>query len=89
MGKFATWLHLDAPPENIEKINKYWLSNFELVLTHTVLKLGMLGIARTLLVSSVTLCKKIQKKFITYCSRVAQNPIDHNMRLQGILRVKK
>ena len=26
---FALWLHLEAPPENIEKINKYRLSNIE------------------------------------------------------------
>ena len=29
---FSTWLHLEAPLENIEKINKYRLSNIELVL---------------------------------------------------------
>ena len=76
---FATWLHLEAPPENTEKINKYQLSNIELVLPHTVLELGMLGIVRRLLVLSIILCKKIQKKFKIYCSRAAQNPIDHNM----------
>ena len=59
-ASFATWLHLEAPPKNIEKINKYRLSNIELVLTHMVSELGMLGIARKLLVPSVTLC---QKKF--------------------------
>ena len=58
-ASFATWLHLDAPPENTEKINKYRLSNFELVLTHTVLELGVLGIAEKPLVPSVTLWKKI------------------------------
>ena len=42
-ASFATWLHLEAPPKNIDKINKYWLSNIELVLTHMVLKLGVLG----------------------------------------------
>ena len=63
---FATWLHLEAPLENTEKINKYRLSNIELVLTHTVLELGMLGIAGKLLVPSVILYKKTQKnlKFI-------------------------
>ena len=59
MGKFATWLHLETPPKNTEKINKYYLSNIELVLTHMVSKLGVLGIAGKLLVPSVTLCKKI------------------------------
>ena len=78
-ASFATWLHLDAPSENTEKINKYELSNFELVLTHIVSELGMLGIAGKLSVPSVTLCKKIQKKFKTYCSGDAQNPIDYNM----------
>ena len=57
---FVTWLHLKAPPENTEKINKYQLSNIELVLTHTVLELGVLGIAGKLLVPSIILCKKIQ-----------------------------
>ena len=60
-ASFATWLHLEAPPENTEKINKYWLSNIELVLTHTVLELGVLGIAEKLSVSFVTLCKKNSK----------------------------
>ena len=59
---FATWLHLEAPPENTEKINKYRLSNIELVLTHMVLELGMLGISGKLLVPSVILCKEISKK---------------------------
>ena len=61
-ASFATWLHLEAPPKNTEKINKYELSNIELVLTHTVSKLGVLGIARKLSVPSIILCKKIQKK---------------------------
>ena len=61
-ASFATWLHLEAPLEYTKKINKYWLSNIELVLTHIVLKLGMLGIARKLSVPFVTLCKKTQKK---------------------------
>ena len=78
-ASIATWLHLEAPPKNTEKINKYWLSNIELVLTHMVLELGVLGIARKLSVPSITLCKKIQKKFKIYCSSAAQNPIDHNM----------
>ena len=60
-ASFATWLHLDAPPKNTEKINKYQLSNFELVLTHMVSELGVLGIAGKLLVPSITLCKKFKK----------------------------
>ena len=76
-ASFATWLHLEAPPKNTEKTNKYQLSNFELVLTHKVSELGVFGI-RKLLVHFVTLCKKF-KKFKTYCSGAAQNPIDHNM----------
>ena len=43
-ANFATWLHLEAPLENIEKINEYQFSNIELVLTHIVLELGVLGI---------------------------------------------
>ena len=78
-ASFATWLHLEAPLENTKKINKYWLSNIELVFTHTVSKLGVLGIARKFSVPSVTLCKKTQKEFKIYCSRAAQNPIDHSM----------
>ena len=78
-ASFATWQHLEAPPENTEKINKYWLSNIELVFSHTISELGMLGIAGKLLVPSVTLRKKIQKRIKIYCFGVAQNPIDHNM----------
>ena len=61
-ASFATWQHIEAPPENTQKIKKYQLSNIELVLTHTVLELDMLGIARKLSVPSVTLCKKNFKK---------------------------
>ena len=57
----ATWLHLEAPPKNTVKINKYRLSNIELVLTYTILELGVLGIAGKLLVPFVTLCKKFKK----------------------------
>ena len=60
-ASFATWLHLDAPLENTKEINKYQLSNFELVLTHMVLELSVLGIAEKLLVPSLTLCKKFKK----------------------------
>ena len=55
---FATWLHLEFPPKNIEKINKYQLSNIELV---TVSEMGMFGIAGKLLVPSITFYQKIQK----------------------------
>ena len=78
-ASFATWLHLEAPPKNTEKINKYRLSNIELVLTHTILELGVLNIAGKLSVPSITLCQKNLKKFKYYCSGAAQNPIDHNM----------
>ena len=54
-ASFVTWLHLEAPPEITEKINKYWLSNIELVLTHTVSQLSVLGIAGKLLVPSIAL----------------------------------
>ena len=57
-ASFATWLHLEAPPKHSEKINKYQLSNIELVLTHTILELGVLGIAGKLSVPSITSCKK-------------------------------
>ena len=65
-ASFATWLHLEAPLENTKKINKYRFLNIELVLTHTVLELGMLGIAGKLLVPSITLCKKFQIFFLIY-----------------------
>ena len=68
-ASFATWLHLEAPPENTEKINKYQLSNIELVLTHTVLELGMLGIAEKLPVPSITLCKKKFKKISKFTAQ--------------------
>ena len=76
---FATWLHLEAPLKNTEKINKYWLSNIELVLTHMVSELGVLGIAGKLSVPSIILCKKVQIFLKIYCSGAAQNPIDHNL----------
>ena len=59
---FATWLHVEAPPENTKKINKYQLSNIELVLTHLVSELNVFGIARKLLMPSVTCCKKFKNK---------------------------
>ena len=64
-ASFATWLHLEAPLENIEKIDKYRLSNIELVLTHTISELSVFGIARKLSMPSVTLYKKLKfkKKF--------------------------
>ena len=79
MGKFCHMATSRSSLEDTENINKYRLSNIELVLTHMVSELGMLGIAGKLLVPSVTLCKKIQKKFKIYCSRAVQNPINHNM----------
>ena len=60
---FTTWLHLEGSLENTKKINKYWLSNIELVFTHTISKLGLLGSAGKLSMPFVTLCKKIQEKF--------------------------
>ena len=78
-ASFATWLHLEAPPQNTEKISVHRLSNIKLVLTHMVSELGMFDIAEKLLVPSVTLSKKISEKFKIFYSRDAQNPIDHNM----------
>ena len=66
---FATWLHLEAPPENTKKINKYRLSNIELVLTYTVLELGVLGIVEKLLVPSIILCKKKFKKNLKFTAQ--------------------
>ena len=75
----ATWLHLEAPPENTEKINKYQLSNIELVLTHIVLKLGVLSIAEKLSQPSVNFMQKKIQNFQFYGLGAAQNPIDHNV----------
>ena len=61
-ASFATWLHLEAPLAKTKKINKNRLSNIELILTQTVLELGVLGIAGKLSVPSITLCKKVSKK---------------------------
>ena len=87
-ASFATWLHLEALPENTKIINKYWLSNIELNLIHTILELGKLGIAKKLLVSFVTLCKKIQffKKLTAQGLLETQSTI---IWLIEILRVKK
>ena len=60
---FATWLHLEAPLENTQNINKYRLSNIELILMHTVLELGVLGIAGKLSMPSISVCKKNSKFF--------------------------
>ena len=62
-ASLTTWLHLEAPSKISKKINKYQLSNIELVLTHMVLELGVLGISGKFLVPSTTLCiKKVSKK---------------------------
>ena len=62
MGKFCHMDTFRAPPENKVKINKYRLSNIELVLPHIVSKLNVLGIARKLLVPSITFYPKNIKK---------------------------
>ena len=87
-ASFATWLHLDAPPKNTEKINKYGFSNFELILTHTVLELGVLGIARKLSVPFITLCKKFKflKKLTGQGLPKTQST---TIWLQGMLRVNQ
>ena len=66
MGKFC---HIAALPKITQKISIYQLLNIELVLTHTVSELGVLGIARKLSVPFVTLCKENQKIFKIFCSR--------------------
>ena len=73
-ASIATWLYLGAPPKNIEKINKYWLSNMEFVLTHTILELGVFGIAGKHLVLSITLCKKNSKKIQNLLLRGCPKP---------------
>ena len=87
-ASFATWPHLEAPLENIEKINKYQLSNIELVLTHIVSKLVVFGIVRMLLVPSITLSKKFKKnlKLIAQELRKIQSTI---IWLIGTSRVNK
>ena len=75
-ASFAIWLHLEAPLENTKKINKYGLSNIELVVIHMVSKSGVLDIARKLLVPFITLFKKnsIFKKNLLLggCSKLNQ-----------------
>ena len=75
-ASFVTWLHLEAPLENIEKINKYQFSNIELVLIHTILELGVLVIAKKLSVTSITFYKKTQFLKNIYYLWPIQNPID-------------
>ena len=48
--------------KNTEKVNKYWLSNIEIVLTHMVLELDVFGIAEKLLVPYVISYPKKFKK---------------------------
>ena len=86
-ASFATWLHLKAPPKNTEKIKKYWLSNIELVLTHMVLELGVLGIVRKLLVPSITLCKKKFKKNLKFIAQGLPKTQSTIVWLIGILRL--
>ena len=62
MGKFCHMATFRSSSRNIEKINRYSLSNIEFVLTHMLSELDVFGIARKLLVPSVTLCNKFQKK---------------------------
>ena len=85
-ASFATWLHLEAPPENIEKINKFWLSNIKLILTHMALELGVLGIAGKLSMPSITLCKKI-KKVLKFTAQGLPKTLSTIMWLIGTLRV--
>ena len=88
-ASFATWLHLGAPPKNTEKINKYRLSNIELVLTHTVLELDVHGIAGKLSVPSVTLCKKKFKENLKFTAQGLPKTQSTIIWLIGILRVKQ
>ena len=60
-------------------MNKYCLSNIELVLTYTILELGVFGIAGKLSVPFITLYKKNSKKIKIYYLGAAQNPINCNM----------
>ena len=85
MGKFCH-MATSRSSKNYRE-NQYWLSNIELVVTHTVSKLGMLGIAGKLSVPSVNLCKKVQKKIKIYCSGAAQTQ-STIIWLTEILRVK-
>ena len=74
MGKFC---HMATSRSSSRKYRKNQLksaSNIELVLTHVVLELGVLGIARKLLVSSNFLLKYFQKKILF---RGFPNPNDH------------
>ena len=86
-ASLATWLHLDAPPENTKKINKYQLSNFELVLTHMILELGMLDTVGKLLVPFVTLCQKKFKKNLKLIAQGLPKIQSTILWLQGILGV--
>ena len=61
MGKFCHMATSTSSSRDTKKINKYWLSSIELVLTHTISELGMFGISRKLLAPYVTLCKKFKK----------------------------
>ena len=87
-ANFATWLHLEAPPKNTKKINKYQLSNIELVLTHTISKLDVLGIAKKLSLPSITLCKRIQKK-MKFTAQGLSKTQSTIIWLIGILRIKQ
>ena len=52
---YATCLYVEPPSKNIEKINIQWLANMALILNHTKLELGMLGVVGKFLFSSITL----------------------------------
>ena len=62
MGKFCHMPTSRSSSKNIEKINNCRLSNIELVLTHSLLELGVLGITGKLLEPFVTSYKKNSKK---------------------------
>ena len=87
-ASFDTWLHLEAPPKNTQKINKYWFSNIELVLTHTILELGMLGIVGKLSMPSITPYKKVHFKNKKITAQGLPKTQSTIIWLIGILKVK-
>ena len=86
---FATWLHLEAPLENIEKSNKYRLSNIELVLTHTVLEWSVLGITGKLSVPFIISMQKSFKKDLNFTTQGLPKIPSIIIWLIGTLGVKK
>ena len=71
-ASFAIWLHLEALLEIIKNFNKFWLSNVELDLTHTISKLDVHTIATKHIMPFITSYLKKFKKSLKFTPKVSR-----------------